>query len=155
MLWLIFIFIFLADDECNDYLDKVADESEETKGTFRFLCSTPHLKKGLILGLVSMQLTTAIWPIIYFSTEFLRRANIDYDLSESFSSCMLIISTISTIIGMLVMENFSRRKLFIFVSTINTSALVLFVICSQIQPYVDFVKYGCVLAIFFHGVTYR
>uniref|UniRef100_A0AC34Q5P3 Major facilitator superfamily (MFS) profile domain-containing protein n=2 Tax=Panagrolaimus sp. JU765 TaxID=591449 RepID=A0AC34Q5P3_9BILA len=144
----------LTDDECNDYLDKVADESDDTAGTLKALFSTPHLKKGLILGLVSMQLTTAIWPIIYFSTEFLRRANIDYELSESFSSCMLIISTISTIIGMLIMENFSRRKLFIFVSSINTSALVLFVICSQLQPYMDFIKYGCVLAIFFHGVTY-
>lgn len=136
-------------------MNKIADEKHGSTASFRVLLKISHLRKGLLLGLVSMQITTAIWPVIYYSTEFLRRANVDYELAETFSSAMLIISTISTIIGMIVMEKFSRRNLFIIISSINTFALVLFVICAQLQPYVDIIKYGCVVAIFFHGVTYR
>ena len=145
----------VGEDEATDYMEKILEEKNDAAGNFRTLWRISHLRKGLILGLVSMQITAAIWPVIYYSTEFLRRANIDYDLAETFSSAMLIVSTVSTIIGMIVMEKFSRRNLFIVVSIINTSALILFVICAQLQPYVDIVKYGCVLAIFFHGVTYR
>ena len=136
-------------------MNKIADEKHGSTGSFRVLLKISHLRKGLLLGLVSMQITTAIWPVIYYSTEFLRRANVDYELAETFSSAMLVVSTISTIIGMIVMEKFSRRNLFIIISSINTSALILFVICAQLQPYVDVIKYGCVVAIFFHGVTYR
>lgn len=142
------------DEDANIYLEKVSDESDESTGSFRALWKTHHLRKGLILGVLSMQITTAIWPVIYYSTEFLRRANVDYHLAETFSSIMLVISSVSTVIGMLVMEKFSRRNLFIIVSLVNTLSLVLFVICSQLQPYFDNIKYGCVVAIFFHGVTY-
>ncbi|KAE9552574.1 hypothetical protein FO519_004231 [Halicephalobus sp. NKZ332] len=143
-----------GEEESNEYMEKIVEEKNEASGNYRTLWKVTHLRRGLLLGLISMQITTSIWPVIYFSTEFLRRANVEYELAETFSSIMLIISTISTIVGMIVMEKFSRRKLFILVSSVNTSALVLFVICAQLQPLMDVVKYGCVVAIFFHGVTY-
>uniref|UniRef100_A0A914ZAP4 Major facilitator superfamily (MFS) profile domain-containing protein n=1 Tax=Panagrolaimus superbus TaxID=310955 RepID=A0A914ZAP4_9BILA len=144
----------LNDEEVNDQLDAISDEAEESSGTIKTLLTTPHLRKGLLLGMFALQITCSIWPIIYYSTDFLRKANIDYDLAESFSSGMLIVSTVATVIGMLVMERFSRRKLFIFVSIINIFALILFVICSQLQPRIDSIKYGCIVAIFIHGTSY-
>uniref|UniRef100_A0AC35GD06 Major facilitator superfamily (MFS) profile domain-containing protein n=1 Tax=Panagrolaimus sp. PS1159 TaxID=55785 RepID=A0AC35GD06_9BILA len=140
----------LNDEEINEQLDAISDEAEESSGTIKILLTTPHLRKGLFLGMCSLQITCSIWPIIYYSTDFLRKANIDFNLAEGFSSGMLIVSTVATIIGMMVMEKFSRRKLFIFVSAINIFALILFVVCSQLQPKFDSIKYGCIVAIFIH-----
>uniref|UniRef100_A0AC34FWW2 Major facilitator superfamily (MFS) profile domain-containing protein n=1 Tax=Panagrolaimus sp. ES5 TaxID=591445 RepID=A0AC34FWW2_9BILA len=89
----------LNDEEVNEQLDAISDEAEESSGTIKTLLTTPHLRKGLLLGMFALQITCSIWPIIYYSTDFLRKANIDYDLAESFSSGMLIVSTVATVIG--------------------------------------------------------
>uniref|UniRef100_A0A1I7WTU3 MFS domain-containing protein n=1 Tax=Heterorhabditis bacteriophora TaxID=37862 RepID=A0A1I7WTU3_HETBA len=109
----------------------LAIEREKTKddGSFYDLFHSPHLRKGLLLGVITLQVTTSIWPVLYFSTEFLNRANISYENAEVISTTMLFLRC-------------------------NMLALLLFVICSQVQPYYDPIKYGCIVAVIFHGISY-
>ncbi|GMR60854.1 hypothetical protein PMAYCL1PPCAC_31049, partial [Pristionchus mayeri] len=148
-------------EECDRFLSEAEEETskdgkmdnEAPASVFDFL-RVPHLKKGLLLGILSLQLTTSIWPIIYFSTEFLVRANIDAMTAEGVSTLMLLFSTLSTVIGMVVVERFSRRKIFLSFATINVSALILFVVSASLQHWCDSCKYGCIAAICLHGISY-
>uniref|UniRef100_A0A7E4ZRN4 MFS domain-containing protein n=1 Tax=Panagrellus redivivus TaxID=6233 RepID=A0A7E4ZRN4_PANRE len=145
----------LDDENCDRLLESMATESDETHGSIRTLLRVPHLRSGLLLGVLALQVTASIWPVIYYSTEFLRRANIEYDLAETVSSVMLVISTIATVFGMLLMERFSRRNLFIFVSAINIGALALFVLGAELGKHVaDGFKYICIVAVIIHGISY-
>lgn len=56
---------------------------------------------------------------------------------------------------MTIIERFSRRGLFLSASTVNVSALALFVLCAQLQPHWDVAKFGCVFAVCLHGCSYR
>lgn len=147
--------------ECDRFLRETEEETtrdgkieNETPASLSDFLRVPHLKKGLLLGILSLQLTTSIWPIIYLSTEFLVRANIDTMTAEGVSTIMLLLSTISTVIGMVVVERFSRRIIFLSFAVINVSALILFVFSASLQHSIDSAKYGCIAAICLHGISY-
>ncbi|GMS95448.1 hypothetical protein PENTCL1PPCAC_17623 [Pristionchus entomophagus] len=148
-------------EECDRFLREAEEETakggkieNESPPGFSDFLRVPHLKKGLLLGILSLQLTTSIWPIIYLSTEFLVRANIDAMTAEGVSTLMLLFSTISTVIGMIVVERFSRRKIFLSFAALNVSALILFVLSASLQHSWDEAKYGCIAAICLHGISY-
>uniref|UniRef100_A0A915ESD7 Major facilitator superfamily (MFS) profile domain-containing protein n=1 Tax=Ditylenchus dipsaci TaxID=166011 RepID=A0A915ESD7_9BILA len=65
---------------------------ENKTSVIRQIFTTPHIRFGLLLGILALQITTSIWPIIFFSTEFLRRANVSNELAEDLSSFMLLLS---------------------------------------------------------------
>lgn len=44
-----------------------------------------------IAGVLTLQVTTSIWPMLYYSTEFLSRVNISYENAELISTTMLVI----------------------------------------------------------------
>uniref|UniRef100_A0A915EMN3 Major facilitator superfamily (MFS) profile domain-containing protein n=1 Tax=Ditylenchus dipsaci TaxID=166011 RepID=A0A915EMN3_9BILA len=69
---------------------------ENKTSVIRQIFTTPHIRFGLLLGILALQITTSIWPIIFFSTEFLRRANVSNELAEDLSSFMLLLSTVAT-----------------------------------------------------------
>uniref|UniRef100_A0A0K0FJ36 MFS domain-containing protein n=1 Tax=Strongyloides venezuelensis TaxID=75913 RepID=A0A0K0FJ36_STRVS len=123
---------------------------------FKDLFIISYLRKGLILGFLSLQLTCSIWPIIYYSADFLMKANVSEKLSQLFSTIMLIVSVVATFCGQCAVEKFSRRLLFISVSVINILALTLFWLFDQTRIYtnIDNFKYGCVFAVFLHGTSY-
>ncbi|GMS81084.1 hypothetical protein PENTCL1PPCAC_3259 [Pristionchus entomophagus] len=148
-------------EECDRFLREAEEETandgkmeNDSPPGLSDIIRVPHLKKGLLLGILSLQLTTSIWPIIYLSTEFLVRANIDDMTAEGVSTLMLVFSTISTVIGMVIVERFSRRKIFLSFATVNVSALVIFVLSASLQHLWDEAKYGCIAAICLHGITY-
>ncbi|VDO20353.1 unnamed protein product [Haemonchus placei] len=98
-------------------------ETPKSNGSVKELLNTKHVRSGLILGIVALQATTSIWPVIYYSTDFLIRENIDAELAELTSTVMLFVSCISTTVGMLVVEHCSRRYLLLGCGFMNMSAL--------------------------------
>uniref|UniRef100_A0A0N5A2F0 MFS domain-containing protein n=1 Tax=Parastrongyloides trichosuri TaxID=131310 RepID=A0A0N5A2F0_PARTI len=124
----------------------------EIKNIFR----NKKMFKKLILGLLSLQLTCSIWGVIYYSTEFLIKAGIDLASAQSYSTYMLLLSALSTCIGLFIVEKFSRRSFFLHISSLNILALFIFWLCDQSKDYFDIeiIKYGCVGALFLHGITY-
>ncbi|GMT22469.1 hypothetical protein PFISCL1PPCAC_13766, partial [Pristionchus fissidentatus] len=146
-------FLREAEEETAGDGKRGQEEAEKAAGITDFL-RVQHLRKGLLLGFLALQLTSSIWPILYLSTEFLVRANIDALTAEGVSTVMLMFSTLSTVVGMVVVERFSRRRLFLSFASINVGALVLFVISACLQHSWDEAKYGCIVAICLHGVSY-
>lgn len=129
-------------------------EAQEANGTIKEMLYKKHVRSGLLLGVIALQATTSIWPILYYSTEFLIRANIDEDTAELTSTVMLFVSCTSTVIGMVAVERQPRRRLLLGCGFVNMSALALFVLCSQLQPAWDDAKYGCIVAVVLHGISY-
>ncbi|XGW35857.1 hypothetical protein V3C99_019219 [Haemonchus contortus] len=129
-------------------------ETSKSSGSVKELLNTGHVRSGLILGIVALQATTSIWPVIYYSTDFLIRENIDAELAELTSTLMLFVSCISTTVGMLVVEHCSRRYLLLGCGFMNMSALSMFVLSAQFQNIWDVWKYGCIVAVVLHGVSY-
>ncbi|CAD5228444.1 unnamed protein product [Bursaphelenchus okinawaensis] len=144
----------IDDHQAEEVLSRIRAESSEASGSIVHVLKSPALRKGLVLGVLALQITTSIWPVVFLSTEFMVRTNITPELAEYVSSGMLILSTLSTCTGMVLVEKCSRRKLFLSASFTNITALLLFVICSQGQLYQDELKYGCILAICLHGTSY-
>lgn len=66
-------------------------------------------------------------------------------------------SAVSTLTGLILIERFSRRGVFILISSINIACLFGFVIFAQLEAYEmsSYGRYGCIVAIFGHGITYR
>uniref|UniRef100_A0A1I8AK28 MFS domain-containing protein n=1 Tax=Steinernema glaseri TaxID=37863 RepID=A0A1I8AK28_9BILA len=148
-------FYLKLDAKSNEaILRSLEKEKTDESGSLTDILHVPHLRRALILGVLALLVTTSIWPVVYFSTDMLRRTTISYDLAEYVSSFMLILSTMATVTGMTVIERFGRRQMFIGVSAVNLGALTLFVVCSQLQPVYDPIKYGCVVAVCLHGITY-
>ncbi|KAI1704052.1 sugar transporter domain-containing protein [Ditylenchus destructor] len=143
------------DDKVDHFLDGLYEVREKNTSLSEIFL-LPHIRLGLLLGIFALHVTTSIWPIVYYSTEFLRRANVATELSEYVSSLMLVLSTCATLIGLLVIDKFSRRGMFIYVSLANVICLLSFVVFSQLEKYehIDLWEYGCVIAIFGHGITY-
>ncbi|CAJ0565248.1 unnamed protein product, partial [Mesorhabditis spiculigera] len=137
------------EEEC---LDKGAEN--EAAGSIMEILRTPHLGKGLLLGLCALQVAVSIWPIVFFSTDLLRRAGIDDDLSELVSTIMLFTSTLCTCLGMVLVEKIGRRTLLIISSLVNISALLLFVVSAEITPFYSHANIGCIIAIMAHGGSY-
>ncbi|TKR88579.1 hypothetical protein L596_012799 [Steinernema carpocapsae] len=148
-------FYLKLDAKSNEtIIQSLEKEKTDESGSLTDIIHVPHLRRALILGVLALQVTTSIWPVVYFSTDMLRRANISHDLAEYVSSFMLILSTCATVAGMTAIEKFGRRLMFIGVSSLNMTALALFVVCSQLQPFFDSAKYGCIVAVCLHGITY-
>ncbi|KAK6021511.1 hypothetical protein OSTOST_12816, partial [Ostertagia ostertagi] len=67
------------------------NEGIETNGSVKELLTTKHVRSGLILGVIALQATTSIWPVIYYSTDFLIRENINPETAELTSTVMLFV----------------------------------------------------------------
>jgi hypothetical protein len=72
-------------------LEAIELEGRDSRGSLMEALKQAHLRLALFLGVISMQLTTSIWPIIYLSTELLRRVHIEHDAAELVSSVMLLL----------------------------------------------------------------
>ncbi|KAI1719976.1 carbon-nitrogen hydrolase domain-containing protein [Ditylenchus destructor] len=154
-------YLDLKHDQACEYIEtferldgEAESKDSSTLSILRDIFTTQHVRLGFLLGILSLQITTSIWPVIFFSTEFLRDANISDQLAEEVSSLMLVLSTMATFTGFLLIEKFSRRLLFLSASAINIFCLFAFVLFSQAQKFVDFAKYGCIIAVCGHGISY-
>ncbi|KJH43909.1 hypothetical protein DICVIV_10070 [Dictyocaulus viviparus] len=55
---------------------------------------------------------------------------------------------------MIIVETQPRRCLLLSCGFINMLALSFFVLCSQLQSIVDSFKYGCIISVVIHGISY-
>ncbi|CAB3399778.1 unnamed protein product [Caenorhabditis bovis] len=118
------------------------------------IISVQHYRRGFLLGFCTMQLTISVWPVLFYSTDFLLDVKFSYDVAEGVSSLMLFLSTLSTIAGMVVVERFSRKWLLIICAIVNVCALSMFSLSAIGSVYYPEVSIGCILALILHGISY-
>uniref|UniRef100_A0A8R1DG30 MFS domain-containing protein n=2 Tax=Caenorhabditis japonica TaxID=281687 RepID=A0A8R1DG30_CAEJA len=135
-------------------LEKEELQHQKSGSMFDILLNQPT-RRGFLLGLTTMQLTVSIWPIIFFSTDFLLDVGFSYNLAENVSTLMLFISTLSTIAGMFIVEKFSRKWLLVGTACLNVTALLGFSLSAILSNYWNFIGYGCIACLILHGFSYR
>lgn len=75
-----------------NFLNEINEISEtNTNNNWLNIFRVPHIRLGLILGIAALQITTSIWTVVFYSTNFLRYVNILSELAELVSSIMLFV----------------------------------------------------------------
>ncbi|CAI5454004.1 unnamed protein product [Caenorhabditis angaria] len=101
-----------------------------------------------------MQITSSIWPVIFYSTDFLLDVGFSYSFAEIVSTTMLFVSSTSTFIGMFIVEKFPRKRLLILTAIVNVASLLVFSLCVYFKKQLPGIEYGCVVTLITHGISY-
>ncbi|PIC19139.1 hypothetical protein B9Z55_024788 [Caenorhabditis nigoni] len=146
------------EEEKANVLNDLKMEREEMQnqrnGSIFDIISNQPVRRGFLLGFATMQLTASVWPVVFYSTDFLMDAGFSYEISEGASTFMLFFSTLCTIIGMFLVEKFSRRWLLIGTATINIFAILGFALSAILSIYWQPLAYGCIACLILHGASY-
>ncbi|PAV65012.1 hypothetical protein WR25_08339 [Diploscapter pachys] len=103
---------------------------------------------------MTLHVTLSLWPMLYYSTEFLTRANISNETAELMSNVMLFVSSFSTLLGMFIVESLPRRFLLLSTAVVNVSSVLFFSLFAHFQYLWDPLKYGCIIALIIWGMSY-
>ncbi|PAV70616.1 hypothetical protein WR25_02030 isoform D [Diploscapter pachys] len=134
--------------------NKVKKNSEVKKNSLKELLTNWEYLKGFILGVMTLHVTLSLWPMLYYSTEFLTRANISNETAELMSNVMLFVSSFSTLLGMFIVESLPRRFLLLSTAVVNVSSVLIFSLFAHFQYLWDPLKYGCIIALIVWGLSY-
>ncbi|CAL2050539.1 unnamed protein product [Caenorhabditis brenneri] len=138
----------------NDLKMEREDMQNQRNGSIFDILSNQPVRRGFLLGFATMQLTVSVWPVIFYSTDFLMDAGFSYELSESVSTGMLFLSTLSTVAGMFIVEKFSRKWLLIGTAVVNILAILGFAMSAILAHYWNAISYGCIVCLILHGASY-
>ncbi|KAI6193927.1 MFS domain-containing protein [Aphelenchoides besseyi] len=114
----------------------------------------PSLRKAVLVGILSLQLCLSVWPIDYISTELLV-AHFSLDVAQAGSLVFVSVNFISSLAGMIFVENLGRRPLLIYAGMANTLCLMLYIAFDRLAFYAHpQFRYGCVAALLIYAVSY-
>ncbi|CAI4231023.1 unnamed protein product [Auanema sp. JU1783] len=139
-------------------LNEIESESQEEADnswlTLKEILTTKHLRDATILSCCALQNTIALWSLLLSSTYFLKQANVNSNVAAWSSTSMTLAYVVGTLIGSALIEKVGRRGLLLFFIFCNNLFLVMFVICSQLQVKIGFLRNGCLFSLIAYGFTY-
>ncbi|CCD71301.1 Major facilitator superfamily (MFS) profile domain-containing protein [Caenorhabditis elegans] len=138
----------------NDLKLEKEEMGHQKNGSLFDIMANQPVRRGFLLGLATMQLTASVWPVVFYSTDFLMDAGFSYELSESVSTGMLFLSSLSTIVGMFIVEKYSRKWLLIGTASVNIAAILVFSLSAILSHYWTWIGYGCIICLILHGISY-
>jgi len=114
----------------------------------------PHLRKAMVVGILSLQIIVGIWPTLYNSTELLERHMTPKQ--AQFSSFLFIVANfLASIVGMWAVERAGRRPMLLYCGVGNTLSMCMFVVCDRLAHGVSpLMRWGQVAALCRYGITY-
>uniref|UniRef100_A0A0N5BCT6 MFS domain-containing protein n=1 Tax=Strongyloides papillosus TaxID=174720 RepID=A0A0N5BCT6_STREA len=142
--------------EIMETIMKESDEVETRKviPLVKEVFRTPNLLKAFVVGVLALQIIVGIWPIIYLSTDFLS-AHFDIQTAQYYSFGLTLACFFANLPGILIIDRFGRRPLFLTTAVINIMSLIFYIISDRLSlngnPYL---KYGCVGSLFAFGISY-
>ncbi|GMR58624.1 hypothetical protein PMAYCL1PPCAC_28819, partial [Pristionchus mayeri] len=131
-----------------------ADEDAHEAHSFKDLlviAQEPHLRKIVLLGACSMQMTVSFWAAIYNSTQFIMDLNCSNFFSTWSSTIMATIYFIGTLIGCQLVDRLGRRTLLLPCSLISIICWSSFSLSFYLQKSNDHWKYLGVAALMCFG----
>ncbi|KAK5965283.1 MFS domain-containing protein [Trichostrongylus colubriformis] len=78
------------------------------------------------------------------STVFFRESNIHRHVAEMISALLMVVFTISSVIGSFFVDKYPRRFLVLFSGILSNFFLVLFAIFSLLAHMIPWIKYACI-----------
>ncbi|KAI6240405.1 MFS domain-containing protein [Aphelenchoides fujianensis] len=145
------------DANCEEVLEAVVKESEQethSQSSYWELLTTPHLRKGVLLGITALQQTTALWVIFFQSIFFLEQVDIDAHWAGWASTAMVFFYTIGSALGSSFVDRWGRRNLLLPFAAASLCLLLLFVVCAVLHPIAPFANYGCVASLWLYTFIY-
>uniref|UniRef100_A0A0N4ZJS0 MFS domain-containing protein n=1 Tax=Parastrongyloides trichosuri TaxID=131310 RepID=A0A0N4ZJS0_PARTI len=152
---------FYYGDKYNhsDLMETIMKESDQQEKRSIILLvkevfHTPSLLKAFFIGVLALQIVVGIWPIIYLSTDFFS-AHFDNQTAQYYSFGLTLASFFANLPGLLIIERFGRRPLFLTTAVINITSLILYIISDRLSlAHFTEMKYGCVASLFIFGISY-
>uniref|UniRef100_A0AAF5DNQ2 MFS domain-containing protein n=3 Tax=Strongyloides stercoralis TaxID=6248 RepID=A0AAF5DNQ2_STRER len=135
---------------------KESDEVETKKviPLIKEVFKTPNLLKAYIIGVLALQIIVGIWPIIYLSTDFFS-VHFDNLTAQYYSFGLTLACFFANLPGLLIIDRFGRRPLFLITAVINIISLIIYIISDRLSLNgYSYMKYGCVGSLFTFGISY-
>lgn len=76
------------------------------------------------------------------------------EIAELSSTILMVLLTVSSVIGTTFVDKFPRRLLLFIFGGIATTFLLFFVICASLCDYFWWMKYACISSMFLYMVVY-
>ncbi|CAD6199644.1 unnamed protein product [Caenorhabditis auriculariae] len=114
---------------------------------------TPHLRHAFFIGCAALQVIVGIWAIVYLSTDLLSTLFTE-DEAQMASLIFIIANFCAGLCGMAIVERFGRRPLVLWLGSLNTLSLALYVLFDQLAAVHHQFRWGTIAAMVLNGVTY-
>uniref|UniRef100_A0A914YRQ6 Major facilitator superfamily (MFS) profile domain-containing protein n=1 Tax=Panagrolaimus superbus TaxID=310955 RepID=A0A914YRQ6_9BILA len=143
----------------DDIINNILKESDEKMNmplsrALKDVLEQPHLRKALILGIMSLQLIVGIWPILYLSTDILE-THFSNEMAQYSSFAFIIANFLASLIGNIWVDKFGRRSMMLGAGILNTFCLILYIVFDQLAASLhSYYRYGCVGSLIGFGITY-
>uniref|UniRef100_A0A7E4VRK6 MFS domain-containing protein n=1 Tax=Panagrellus redivivus TaxID=6233 RepID=A0A7E4VRK6_PANRE len=127
---------------------------EEKRSTIKELLATWHLRHAVLLACAVLVLTLSFYPVLQSSTYFFESININSNLAELSSTCLIVLFTIACMIGSFFIDRYPRRILVIGFGFISNLCLCFFVFFSVAASWAWWMKYAALGSLMMYAVTY-
>lgn len=105
-------------------------EQNDDKSSVGAIFACPALRKAFLLSICVLILTLPFYPMLQSSTYFFTKLGMDNSISQTASSLLMILLTVSCIISTSIVDLFPRRSLIISAGFVCISSLISFVLSS-------------------------
>lgn len=126
----------------DEYLKEAEGEDDSRTSSIREILSTWHLRKAVILAIFVLTLSLPFYPVLQSSTLFFTKVNIPSQIAEMSSTILMLLLTVSSIIGTLFVDRFPRRLLLFTFGTVSTFFLLLFSVAAALGNKIWWMKYA-------------
>ncbi|WKX94619.1 hypothetical protein Q1695_011695 [Nippostrongylus brasiliensis] len=135
-------------------IERDIGRASEDNGKLSEIFAVPQLRASLKLFLAALQNTAALWTILFSSTFYLERADVEHRVAQWSSAIMAGSYVLGTITGAVLIERSGRRRLLVVSNIVNISSLVAYVICAEMRALVSYINNGCLAALAVFGFSF-
>ncbi|KAI6184506.1 Solute carrier family 2, facilitated glucose transporter member 1 [Aphelenchoides bicaudatus] len=129
-------------------------EQHEKPATLMEIIKLPNMRTTVY---ITMQIFVMVLPfsmVLQNSTFMFESIGVEPRLAETSSTLLFFVYTLSCIVGMLVVEHFTRRILILTSGTLSFVFLSLFVLFSTMVSYCQWLKYLSVGSVFLYVIVF-
>ncbi|KAL6733746.1 hypothetical protein Aduo_004368 [Ancylostoma duodenale] len=150
---------FRGDEKDNerlldDYEREKLQEASQERSSLKEIFKTWNLRQAVYLASSVLFLTWSFYPMLTSSTSFFKDSNIHHTLAEMMSALLMVVFTISSVIGASFVDKYPRRFLVIFSGILSNIFLVLFAVFSILAYTAPWMKYACIASAVCYCVSF-
>ncbi|PIO77804.1 hypothetical protein TELCIR_00066 [Teladorsagia circumcincta] len=164
-----------VDTVIKDIILEAEDETETATSwqSAKELFTEPHLRRAILLSISALQVlfakedllfslvfildfqnTVALWSMLLSSTYFLEEIGLDEAVASWSSTAMTLGYVLGTLAGSTWIERLGRRTILLSFTIVDNLILVLYVICAELSPIVEPLKYSCLVLLTAYAFIY-
>ncbi|VDO28410.1 unnamed protein product [Haemonchus placei] len=118
------------------------------------ICETWNLRQAVFLAVSVLFLTWSFYPMLTSSTVFLKESSIHRNAAELISSLLMVVFTISSVIGSSFVDKYPRRFLVLFSGILSNFFLVLFAVFSLLARMSVWIRYACIASAICYCISF-